>query len=77
MDSLSCTGVKIAETRMAINVKKHWGIEPWPTKKRRRGYRVVCTTMQSPCCYRSSGVFGDVLFIHPDIVRQLREDHRA
>lgn len=58
-------GIQIHESPYAV--KTVFTVQPWPTKKRRKGYRVV--KEQRSCAYMVAG-FGMV--VHPSHMVKLR-----
>ena len=63
-------GIQIRESLYAIEVRHEFRVEPWPARKRRRGWRVVKHTAERPCAY----MIGDhTVVAHPSIVAKLKE----
>lgn len=58
-------GIQIHESPYAV--KTVFTVQPWPTKKRRKGYRVV--REQHPCAYMVNGIG---MAVHPLFMAKLR-----
>ena len=63
-------GIRIQESIHAVSVKHTFRVEPWPMRKRRKGWRVVKYTTQTPSAYM---IGGHTVVAHPSIVAKLKE----
>lgn len=68
MNGIGMLGVKIVAHALAREVSDEWHIERHPIKKRRKNWRVVKHHIDRPGAYQ----VGDVIYMHPDLVAQLR-----
>lgn len=62
-------GVKIVPHAMAREVRDEWRVEPHPTRKRRRNWRVVRHHIDRPGAYQ----IGSTIYMHPDLVAILKD----
>lgn len=62
-------GMMIVEHSLAREVRDEYRVEPHPTKKRRKNWRVVKHHIDKPGAY----VSGNTIYAHPDIIKKLRE----
>lgn len=63
-------GVQVVTSSLAVETKVHFAVEEWPTKKKRRGWRVVRHEELRPCAYMVS---GGTMIVHPEILARLKD----
>lgn len=63
-------GLDIVAHPLALDVRDEWRVEPWPRRKRRRGWRVVKHRTERPGAYR----IGNTIYAHPEIIATLRKE---
>lgn len=61
-------GLRIITNTLAREVRTEFKVAPWPTRKKRRGWKVQRIEINRPGCYR----MGDTLVMHPDLYEKLR-----
>ncbi len=63
-------GIEIIPHQLAREVRDEWRVERHPFPKKRKQWRVVKHHVDRPGCFQ----IGTKLFMHPDLVAQLRKE---
>lgn len=61
-------GLNIVSHPLAREVRTEFKVARWPSRKRRRNWYVLRIDIDRPGCFQS----GDTLYMHPDLVEQLK-----
>ena len=66
---MSLFGISIVSHPLALSVRNVFTVEKTPIRKRRRGWRVIKTKVETPGAYQ----IGGTIYAHPSIVQKLKE----
>lgn len=67
---MSLFGLNIVSHRFALSVKYVFTVEKTAIRKRRRGWRVIKTKVETPCAYQ----VGGTIYAHPEIIQKLKRE---
>jgi len=58
--------ISIVSHPLALSVKYVFSVEKTAIRKRRRGWRVIKTKVETPCAYQ----IGGTMYAHPSVVHE-------
>ncbi len=61
-------GLSVVQNPYAVRRWVEFKVEPWPTRKRRRNWRVRRYERSEPGCYQ----VGSTLYMHPELFAKLK-----